>query len=139
MPARSAVVGVEESVKFARVTLVALGSMVGELVLKGKVPMDVSGPIGIASEVHKEQVFEQGWLVILNFAALLSVNLAIMNVLPIPALDGGRAFFILLEILIGRRRRAWIESRANSLGFAFLILLIVLISFKDVWQLIFRK
>ena len=53
----------------------------------------------------KEKVFEQGPWAWLNFAGLLSINLGVMNLLPIPALDGGRAFFILIEGLIGKKRR----------------------------------
>ncbi len=132
MPFRGMYVGLLKSLSFGELILRSLTTMVTDLFAKGVVPKDVAGPIGIADQVQKENLFAQGPLVAINFAAMLSVNLAIMNVLPIPALDGGRAFFILLEKLIGKKLVAKFENSLNTAGFVFLIALLLLITFKDV-------
>jgi regulator of sigma E protease len=90
---------------------------------------DVSGPVGIA--VLTGQVAQLGFSYLLRFTAMLSVNLAIINILPIPALDGGRILFILVEKLKGSPVSQKIESRAHSLGFALLITLMVVVTFRD--------
>ncbi|MBP9700761.1 site-2 protease family protein [Candidatus Woesebacteria bacterium] len=136
MPFRAMLVGIDQSVQFGWLILRSLGTMVGDLASKGTVPTDVAGPIGIAYQVEKQDLFSAGPLAILNFAAMLSVNLAIMNVLPIPALDGGRAFFMLIEKLFPKSKRVQIEQIFNNVGFTLLIGLLILITFKDVVQII---
>ncbi len=137
VPFRAVVVGTEQSVQFGTLIVTSLGDMFGKLFSNGTVPTDVAGPIGIAYRVQKDNLFEGGPIVMLNFAAMLSVNLAIMNVLPIPALDGGRAFFMLIEKLFPKGKRVQIEQVFNNVGFTLLIGLLILITFKDVLQ-IFR-
>ena len=89
----------------------------------------LSGPVGIA--VMTGQIARLGFSYLLNFIALLSLNLAIINILPIPALDGGRLLFL----LIGKIKRKPIaqkyEQFAHSLGFALLMFLVVVITIKD--------
>lgn len=99
----------------------------------------VSGPVGIFKVVEEfvgipdaKERFAQ----ILNLAGLLSVSLAIFNILPIPALDGGRFFFILFELITGKKVNQKFESAAHSIGMAILLGLILLITFKDVFQFI---
>lgn len=120
---------------FAELVPKALGGVVVDLVTKAKLSEDVSGPIGIVHIAQQEQLASQGIFTILNFAAVISLNLGIMNLMPIPALDGGRAVFILLESVIGKRRRAKIEGYANNVGMVALLGLIVIISFRDVWKI----
>ena len=136
MPFESAKFGLLRSFEFSRLILSGLSHMGSDLIHHGKVPTDVAGPIGIVSQVTKQKVFQGGFLQALDFTAIFSINLAIMNILPIPALDGGRALFILLEYIVGRKRIAKIETRANGIGIVLLLLLIVLISIKDVWILL---
>lgn len=135
MPVRSAAEGIYQSWDFSLTILDSLRTMAENTLVFGRVPTDVAGPIGIAREAQKEKIFSAGWLVVLNFMAILSINLAIMNVLPIPALDGGRAFFILLETVVGRKRIAKVEGYVNSIGFVALLILILLISAKDLWSI----
>lgn len=130
--------GLQESYAFSMQILSALRSMVATVVRDHAVPKDVSGPIGIVYMAGKEKVFEQGPWAWLNFAGLLSINLGVMNLLPIPALDGGRAFFILIEGLIGKKRRSQIEHHANAAGMLLLLSFIVFISLKDVWMIVGR-
>lgn len=136
MPFRGMAVGIEQSIGLSIMILQAFGDIVVQLFTHAKVPEGVAGPVGIVHQASKSGLFQEGWLTILNFAGMLSINLAILNVLPIPALDGGRVLFVLLETVIGKKRRATIEGRVNQYGFLFLIGLIVLITLKDVWGVI---
>lgn len=98
----------------------------------------VSGPIGIYSVVH-EVVKTSGQKVvknILNIVGLLSLSLAIMNVLPLPALDGGRLVFVLYEWISGRRVNKTLERYVNMIGFFIIILLGILVSINDIMRLI---
>ena len=81
--------------------------------------------------------FVQLWDILIALAALLSINLAIVNLLPIPALDGGRIAFVLLELARGGRRLAPDKERiANMVGFAVLMAFIALVSINDIQRLI---
>lgn len=135
-PIRGAIVGLQDSIELGRLILGSLGDMVSKLFMRGQVPSDLSGPIGIVAQAHEMDILSQGWVGTLRYAALLSINLAIMNLLPIPALDGGRAIFVLLEGFIGKARRQRWEQRVNGIGMVFLLLLIFLISIKDVVKII---
>ena len=74
----------------------------------------------------------QGILALLSFIAILSVNLAVLNILPIPALDGGRLFFILIEAITGRKVNQRFESLTHTVGMIVLLGLMALITFKDI-------
>ncbi|MCX6730095.1 MAG: M50 family metallopeptidase, partial [Candidatus Portnoybacteria bacterium] len=93
--------------------------LIKTLLFQGKMIGDVAGPIGIA--VLTSQVISLGWVYVLQFAAILSINLAIINILPFPALDGGRLLFLLIEKIKGKPIKAKTERIANGLGFAILI------------------
>ncbi|MEK7083325.1 MAG: site-2 protease family protein, partial [Patescibacteria group bacterium] len=69
---------------------------------------------------------------VLQFVGMLSVNLGILNALPIPALDGGRMFFVLIEKIRGVRMNPIIEARAHTIGFALLILLMAVVTYRDI-------
>jgi len=91
---------------------------------------DVAGPVGIA--VLTGQVARMGFVYILQFAAMLSINLAIINALPFPALDGGRVLFIIIEKIKGGPVKREIEGMFHYIGFALLMLLVLVVTFKDV-------
>lgn len=109
-----------------------LGGLVKNLVTSGTPGADVSGPVGIA--VMTGKVAEEGIWALARFAAILSLNLAVINFLPIPALDGGRALFLLAERLRGKKLRVNLEAAIHSIGFVVLILLILLVTLKDLHQ-----
>ena len=112
--------------------------MVWRLVIGQPVSLDVSGPVGIA--VLTGQVAQLGFDYLLRFAAMLSVNLAIINALPIPALDGGRILFVLIEKLKGSPVSRKVEQQAHNIGFVFLIALMILVTARDVAKFdIFEK
>lgn len=99
----------------------------------------VAGPVGIYSLVGtivqipdlKERILQ-----VLNLAGTLSISLAFMNILPIPALDGGRLFFILIEAMVGRKVNQKFENIAHAIGMAVLLTLILMITFKDILKLL---
>lgn len=90
----------------------------------------ITGPVGIVGMVG--DVRELGFAYLLTFTALISINLAIINLLPFPALDGGRLFFILIEAVSRRSMPPLIFNVLNTVGFALLILLMLLITVQDV-------
>lgn len=94
----------------------------------------VSGPVGIASITS--EAIKAGPVSVLQLVALLSLNLAVMNVLPIPALDGGRFLFIVIEAVTRRKPKPVIEKWVHSVGFVVLIGLIVLITYNDILKLV---
>ncbi|HRY63169.1 MAG TPA: RIP metalloprotease RseP [Patescibacteria group bacterium] len=107
----------------------AFGKIIGDIFAHGKVAAEVSGPVGIA--VMTGQVVKLGFIYILQFAAMLSLNLAIVNLLPIPGLDGGRILFLLFEKIKGRPLKQKYVGLVHQFGFFFLIALIILVTFKD--------
>ncbi len=98
----------------------------------------VSGPVGIFSVVGNiVQIpdVKQRLLQVLNLAGILSISLAFFNILPIPALDGGRLFFILIEAVSGRRVPQKFESYVHTVGMVVLLMLLALITFQDIGRL----
>jgi regulator of sigma E protease len=94
-----------------------------------------AGPVGIA-QATGEVAKQAGWAALLQFAALLSINLAIVNILPLPMLDGGRVVFVLLEILRrGKRVAPEKEAFVHFVGFVLIISLVVVISYFDVTRI----
>ena len=110
----------------------ALGGMVKNLFVGKAAGIDVTGPVGIV--VLTKQMSDLGIAYLLQFAALLSINLGIFNILPIPALDGGRVFFILIEKLKGSPVSQRIEGGFHQVFFVLLLLLMALVTIKDLSQ-----
>jgi regulator of sigma E protease len=126
--------GFKEAYFWGRVILDGLGKMIGSL-LRGQVPKDVSGPLGMfqaTSSIKKSQ----GILAVIHFFGVVSVNLAIVNVLPFPALDGGRIIFVIYEMIFKKRANQKFEIAVNNLGMAVLLSLILLITLGDVVRII---
>lgn len=92
---------------------------------------NMSGPVAVVKV--GESAAKEGWLTMVRFAGIISLNLAIFNLLPIPALDGGRLLFVGLEKVIGRKRVAKFEGILNSIGMVLLIALLVGVTVKDLW------
>lgn len=104
----------------------------------GKVGVDqMSGPVGIVKEVNTA-VNSGGAsvLYVLNLTALLTINLGVFNLLPIPALDGGRLLFMLIELISRKRIPPEKEGMVHAIGFMLLIALIIFVSFNDIMKLI---
>jgi regulator of sigma E protease len=101
----------------------------------GAAPTVIAGPVGIAQLTG--EVAQAGFSPLLEFAAFLSINLAIINILPLPALDGGRIVFVLLEwALRGRRVPARTEGMIHLIGFAMLIAFLLAVTYQDIIRII---
>jgi len=94
---------------------------------------EVTGPVGMVSIVGDAYSF--GFVYLLSFMALISINLAVINLIPFPALDGGRLLFLLIEKIKGSRINPKIANTVNTVGFCILLLLMVLITYHDVIKL----
>lgn len=94
----------------------------------------VSGPIGIAGAVGNAS--SQGLASLLTITALISINLALINILPIPALDGGRLLFVLIESITRKPLKPVVANTMNTIGFGLLILLMLVVSASDVFKIV---
>jgi len=118
---------------FWLVTIVlAVVGLVRQLFGGASAGVEFSGPVGIA--VMTGQAAKLGWIYVLQFAALLSLNLAIINILPIPALDGGRIFFLAIGKLRGKMVNSKWENLSHNIGYILLLLLIVVITGHDLYH-----
>ncbi|MBI5732209.1 MAG: RIP metalloprotease RseP [Candidatus Magasanikbacteria bacterium] len=123
--------GFETAALYSREVVSAFGSLLADLARgRAAVADNLAGPVGIA--VLTGKVAKLGFAHLLQFAALLSINLAILNILPFPALDGGRIFFLAVEKARGRPIRRKIEGIVHTVGFALLMLLVIFVTYKDV-------
>lgn len=93
----------------------------------------VAGPVGMVSLVGDAREMGFGYLIF--FAALISINLAVINLLPLPALDGGRLFILLIETIKGSPLRPRLVTAVNTAGFGLLILLMIAVTYKDISRL----
>ncbi|MBT4722766.1 RIP metalloprotease RseP [Candidatus Falkowbacteria bacterium] len=112
--------------------IVAFATIIKNAFTGEEVGADIAGPVGIA--VITGRVARMGISYILQFTALLSMNLAIINFLPLPALDGGRVLFLIIEKIRGRAVNQKVEQIVHTIGFVLLMLLIVVVTGKDIWQ-----
>ncbi len=125
--------GLKESVFWVGTTMGAVVSTITQLT-KGAAPEGIAGPIGIFQITGV--VARQGALALLSFVGILSINLAVLNILPFPALDGGRLLFIGVETLFGRRVLPKFERMAHTIGMIVLLILILLVTLSDVRRLL---
>jgi regulator of sigma E protease len=122
------------AIQTLRDTVVGLGTFVGQI-FEGKANFsEVTGPVGIAGIVG--QAADLGMTYLLMITALISINLAVINLIPFPALDGGRILFVAIEAIIRRRIPASFANWTNLIGFALLMILMVIITYKDIIRLV---
>jgi regulator of sigma E protease len=123
--------GIEDSLEWGKNTILGLADAIATL-FEGQAP-EVAGPIGMAKIA--DEATKSGYLAVMQLLGILSINLAIMNVLPLPALDGGRVVFLAYEAVTRKKPSPKVESTINMAGFIFLISLMVLISINDIFRL----
>jgi regulator of sigma E protease len=117
-----------DSLKLARNEVIAW--------VKGATSPQVAGPVGMA-QMTGEVVKEAGWKSLVDFAAMISINLAVINILPLPFLDGGRVMFVIVEILRrGRRIAPQKEALVHFAGLVVLMTFVVVVSYFDIARLI---
>jgi regulator of sigma E protease len=122
--------GIVHTFQFIHDYLLVIGKMI-----IGAIRPQISGPVGIAqvTQTVASETPTIGWWPILSLTAALSINLAIFNILPFPALDGGRVFLILVELLRGGKRlKPEREGLINLVGFALLLVLMVVVTVSDI-------
>jgi regulator of sigma E protease len=120
-----------QSLELARNQVIAM--------FKGGGGPSVAGPVGIA-QATGEVVKQDGWVTLLQLAALLSLNLGIINILPLPMLDGGRIFFVLIEIARrGKRIAPEKEAIVHLIGLALIITMAVVVTYVDIARIIGGK
>lgn len=122
-----------ETWKMAKTTAQMFAGFISGLVSRGEIPETVSGPIGIAQMTHT--FVQEGWIPLLRFVAVLSLSLAVINILPFPALDGGRLLFIVIEFIIGRRINQRWENYIHALGYFLIMALILIVTYSDIMKL----
>lgn len=105
-----------------------------KLVTEQRFPEGIAGPVGIAEMTHK--IVPLGILALMKLTALLSLSLAVMNLLPIPALDGGRFLFQIIELVTFRKPPEKWENAIHMGGYILLMGLLLLITWNDIWRLI---
>jgi regulator of sigma E protease len=106
------------------------------MLFKGQVSInDFSGPVGVINEVG--QAAKGGFLNLLVLLGFISVNLGFFNLLPIPALDGSKILFLLIELIRGKPIDPKKEGFVNLIGFAFLISFMLIITYKDILRLFY--
>lgn len=127
--------GLLETFKAIGLIFVGVVRFFKELFVIRHIPPEAAGPVGIF--YFTRSVLELGFGALLNFVAILSINLGVINVLPVPALDGGRLLFVLLEKLNRGRKvvSQQIENLAHTVGFAALIVLLLAITYNDILRL----
>jgi len=122
--------GAKNAVETIGLIIAAFYTLIKSLILHQGVSGNIAGPVGIA--VMTGEVARMGFIYLLQFTALLSLNLAVINFLPFPALDGGRALFLVIEAIKGKPVKRELEAVIHNIGFAVLMLLVLFVTFRDV-------
>lgn len=125
--------GFKEAIFWGQTILSGLW-LIASGILHGNVPQGVSGPVGIFAVTT--EAARSGILTLIDFVGILSVNLAILNIIPFPALDGGRLLFIGIESIIGRKIVPKVEATINTIGMLILLALLLIITIGDIRHLI---
>jgi len=134
----SPVVAFREIARIIEINIEFLKSFFIQLFSSGQVSEEVGGPVAIY--IFTGMAAKAGAMVVLQFIAMLSISLALINILPFPALDGGRIFFILLENIFRKKIiKDEAENIIHAIGFALILLFAAVITYKDIVNLIIKK
>ncbi len=125
--------GLKHTMALLWLILVSFFTLIRDLIMGSGAGDAVGGPIRIAQMTGEVARF--GLVNLLNFTALLSLNLAVINFLPFPALDGGRILFLAIEKIKGSPVKRETEAIIHNIGFMILMLLILLVTYKDILRL----
>lgn len=125
-------VGAKLTVLETKNTAIGLKNFFVKIFTSGKEAFDgVAGPVGLARMSGDAAQFGVSYF--LGFVAIISINLALINLVPFPALDGGRVFLLLVEVIIRRKIKPIVFNLLNGVGFILLMILMAVITFKDIW------
>jgi regulator of sigma E protease len=135
-PLNAAGLALDQTGNSLRLVLVGLGDLASNLISHpGEAPPGVSGPVGI-TQVVGVVLLDYGLVLVLLLAAVLSANLALVNILPFPPLDGGKIAIMVAKRIAGKRGVSAVEATSYLVGFALLLAFIAWISFFDIARLI---
>ncbi|BCU52154.1 RIP metalloprotease RseP [Staphylococcus auricularis] len=124
------VTGIEQSIDAGKMIFTAIVAMVGSI-FSGEFSFDMlNGPVGIYHQV--DSVVKTGIINLIGWTALLSVNLGLMNLLPIPALDGGRILFVFYEAIFRKPVNKKAETAIVAIGAVFVLIIMVLVTWNDI-------
>ncbi|MFC1686353.1 RIP metalloprotease RseP [Patescibacteria group bacterium] len=123
-------IGTKETVYLIGLVVVALYGFFKEIFVSLHISDQAAGPVGIAK--MSGSVAQLGWIYLLQFVALLSINLGIINILPFPALDGGRLLFLGIEKVRRKPISLRIENIVHLIGFGLIIILLIAVTYKDI-------
>lgn len=126
--------GAKFTVEITKLIAVAIFAFLASALTLSANLSEIAGPVGIVSLVG--DVSALGFVFILNFTAFVSINLAIINLLPFPALDGGRLLFLLIEVFKGSPIKPSITNAVNTVGFALLIILMLAVTYSDIARIV---
>ena len=122
--------GISDAAFLTIATVQGYYALLKTLFVHGRLMAEVSGPIGIASLTG--QAAKVGFNYLLQFVAMISINLAVLNIIPFPALDGGRIMLLIVEKIKGSAVHKSVEGLINMIGFYLLVALMLYITYKDV-------
>ncbi len=126
--------GFTATVDGLKAIIVGLFSLIAQTFVGDADFSNVAGPVGIVGMVGDEASF--GFTALLTFTAVISLNLAVINLLPFPALDGGRLVFVAIEAVTKKTIPAVWAGRINLVGFAILMLLMIAVTYNDIVRLL---
>lgn len=125
--------GAATTLGFIWAMILILGQIIKNLFIQGRAGVELAGPVGIFSLTG--QAATLGFIYLLQLTAVLSINLAFLNAVPFPALDGGRVLFLVIEKIKGSPISQKTQNLVNNIGFAVLLLLMVLVTYQDILRL----
>ncbi len=126
--------GLQDAAIISWLTLQAFYELLKQIFVHASIPADVVGPVGIFGIA--EETGKIGLAYLLQFLGIISINLMIVNCIPFPALDGGRFLIVLIEKIKGSAIPYKVEAWVNGIGFALLLLLMVVLTVRDVSMLL---
>ncbi len=115
--------------------LSGLISAIQSLFLDQESQIAVMGPVGIVTQLEETQLFQNGIIATIQFIGILSLNLGVINLLPLPALDGGTIILLLIEKFLGKAKVGPVRNFLNYFGLIALILLSIIITGQDIWRI----
>ncbi|MDD2301545.1 MAG: RIP metalloprotease RseP [Eubacteriales bacterium] len=130
----SVLLGTKEALRTTAAMMATMGTFLGQLITGQASSSDVVGPIGIVTIIGQQAQY--GLINVVYLMAMISLNLGIVNLLPLPALDGGRLLFVLIRAVTGGRISDDAEARVHMIGMILLMGLMVFLVFKDTFQFI---
>ncbi len=122
--------GLQDAAIISWLTLQAFYELVKQIFIHASIPADVVGPVGIFGIA--EETGKIGLAYLLQFLGIISINLMIVNCIPFPALDGGRFLMVIIEKIKGSAMPYKVEAWINGIGFALLLLLMVVLTVRDI-------